>query len=161
MLGPGSPIRKPLIPSGPAASEPDDGNGLTEAKGKRKSPFKKRELDRFRSILRIKRAQLIGDVSQMEAEALLGDAGDSSSLPQHLAEQGSDSYERSLSLDLAAQDRKMIKEIDDAIQRIEDGVYGVCEHTGNPIRKERLEELPWARYSIEAARALERSSMPG
>ncbi|MEM1185054.1 MAG: TraR/DksA C4-type zinc finger protein [Planctomycetota bacterium] len=160
LLGPGSPIRRPLIPSGPSASPPVEGDGLSDNGGAKKSPFKKRELDRFRGILLIKRAELIGDVSQMEAEALLGNAGDLSRLPQHLAEQGSDSYERSLSLDLAAADRRLIKEIDDAIARIDEGTYGICERTGKAIRKERLEELPWARYSIEAARAMERAAPP-
>jgi len=160
LLGPGSPIRRPLIPSGPSVSPPVEGDGLSDNGGAKKSPFKKRELDRFRGILLIKRAELIGDVSQMEAEALLGNAGDLSRLPQHLAEQGSDSYERSLSLDLAAADRRLIKEIDDAIARIDEGTYGICERTGKAIRKERLEELPWARYSIEAARAMERAAPP-
>ena len=160
LLGPGSPIRRPLIPSGPSAPRIDDGNADSKPTKKVKSPFKKRELDRYRTVLLIKRAELIGDVSQMEAEALLGNAGDLSSLPQHLAEQGTDSYERSLSLDLAAADRRLIKEIDDAIARIDSGVFGVCERTGKPIRKERLDELPWARYSIEAARAMERAAPP-
>ena len=65
--------------------------------------------------------------------------------PQHLAEQGSDTYDQSLSLDLAAADRKLIGEIDEALGRIADGTYGVCVMTGKPITKERLEELPWAR----------------
>ncbi len=42
---------------------------------------------------------------------------------------------------------------------IDNGTYGICELTGKPIKAERLEELPWARYSIEAARELERRSM--
>jgi RNA polymerase-binding transcription factor DksA len=73
-----------------------------------------------------------------------------------MAEQGSDAYGQSLSLDLAAADRRLIREIDDALARIAAGTYGVCELTGKPIKVERLEELPWARYSIEAARELER-----
>jgi RNA polymerase-binding transcription factor DksA len=78
-----------------------------------------------------------------------------------MAEQGSENYEQTLSLDLAAADRKLIREIDDALKRIDDGTFGICEHSGKPIKLERLEELPWARYSIEAARELERLSMRG
>lgn len=163
LLGAGGPARKPLIPSGPNAkplvplgSQLDDGDKLRAAV---KSPFSKKDLLRFRAILIRKRAELIGDVSMMESEALKGESGSLSNLPQHIAEQGSEAYEQSLSLDLAAADRKLIKEIDDAIRRIDDGIYGVCELTGKPIKAERLEELPWARYSIEAARELERRSM--
>lgn len=158
LLKPGGPARKPLIPSGPNAPAPG-GNRLTDTTGKpRQSPFNKRELSKFKAILLQKRSELVGDVSTMENEALMGQSGSLSHLPQHMAEQGSEAYDQSLSLDLAAADRKLIKQIDDALARIENGTYGVCELTGKPIKAERLEELPWARYSIEAARELERRS---
>ena len=95
----------------------------------------------------------------METQALRSQSGSLSNMPSHLAEQGSEAYDQSLSLDLAAADRKLIKEIDDALKRIAEGTFGICELTGKPIKLERLEELPWARYSIEAARELERQSM--
>jgi len=160
LLGPGSPVRKPLIPSGPArAAEAARERAATERSDKKiKTPFNKRELDKFRAILLAKRAELFGDMSTMETGALLSESGGLSHTPQHFAEQGSDSYDQSLSLDLAAADRRLIKEIDDALQRIADKTFGVCELTGKPISKTRLEELPWARYSIEAARELERRS---
>jgi RNA polymerase-binding protein DksA len=152
--------RKPLIASGPNAPPPNAMFSGDQKKPK-KSPFDKRDLAKFKAILLRKRAELVGDVSTMETEALMGSSGSLSHLPQHMAEQGSDAYGQSLSLDLAAADRRLIKEIDDALQRIEDGTYGICELTGKPIKAERLEELPWARYSIEAARELERrGTMP-
>lgn len=154
ILGPGAPKRKPLIPSGPAAA--DKSTDADEAKRLKKTPFKKRELQKFRDILLRKRAELIGDVSTMENEALRSESGGTSHLPQHMAEQGSDTYDQAISLDLAAADRQLIREIDDALRRISDGTYGICELTGRPIRPDRLEELPWARYSIDAARELER-----
>lgn len=163
MLGGRGGSSKPLIPSGPAASAgPPLGYHGHTADGPRpehKTPFGKKELAHFRQILLQKRIELVRDVSSMESEALKGESGSLSSLPQHLAEQGSETYDQSLSLDLAAADRKLIKEIDDALQRIENGTYGICELTGKPIKVERLEELPWARYSIEAARDLERRHM--
>lgn len=148
---------KPLIPSGPdiAAAMPrreaDNGAGR-----KKKSPFNKRELDKFKAILIEKIQALLRDVATMENEALLGSSGSLSHLPQHLAEQGSDACDQMLSLDLAATDRKLIKEIADALDRIDNRTYGLCELTGEPVDKERLTELPWARYSIAAAREMER-----
>ncbi len=160
LLGPGAPARKPLIPSGPSrAAEVARERAATERSEKKiKSPFNKRELDKFRGVLLAKRLELFGDMSTMETGALRSESGGLSHTPQHLAEQGSDSYDQSLSLDLAAADRRLIKEIDDALQRIADKTFGICELTGKPISKTRLEELPWARYSIEAARELERRS---
>lgn len=165
LLGAGK-SRKPLIPSGPALK----GSGVplgyqggvqeTEMPEiKAKTPFNKEQLDHYKQILMRKRAELIGDVSAMEHEALRGSSGSLSNLPQHIAEQGTDAFDQSLSLDLAAADRKLIKEIEDALKRIAEGTYGVCELTGKPIKADRLEELPWARYTIDAARMLERQQM--
>lgn len=121
-----------------------------------KTPFKKRELDKFKEILRLKRAQVTGDVTDMETEALIGrGSGSLSKLPQHMADAGSDTYDQTLNLDLAAGQRKLLKEIDDALVRIENKTYGICELLGKPISKERLENTPWARYSIEGARRKE------
>ncbi|MBL8963514.1 MAG: TraR/DksA C4-type zinc finger protein [Phycisphaeraceae bacterium] len=163
MMGGKSGTMKPLIPSGPAATpfQPLGYHGH-DADGPRKeakSPFGKKELAHFRQVLLQKRVELVRDVSSMESEALKRESGSLSSLPQHMAEQGSETYDQSLSLDLAAADRKLIREIDEALTRIENGTYGVCELTGKPIKIERLEELPWAKYSIEAARDLERRQM--
>ena len=121
-----------------------------------KSPLSAEQLSEFRMILLEKRAQLVGDVTSMENEALGGgDGGSLSHLPQHMADQGSDTFEQSLNLDLAASQRNLLKEIDDALGRIVANTYGICELLGKPIKIERLRNTPWARFSIEAARQLE------
>ncbi len=121
-----------------------------------KSPFNAEQLQEFRQILLEKRAQLVGDVTSMESEALGGgDGGSLSHLPQHMADQGSDTFEQSLNLDLAASQRGLLKEIDGALERIANNTYGICELLGKPIKVERLRHTPWARFSIEAARQLE------
>lgn len=149
---------KPLIPSGPKA--PPTGmagqQNIEPAQISAKVKLSRKELDRYKEILLAKRAELVGDISNMEDEALRGNSGSLSSLPQHMAEQGSDTFDQSLSLDLAQVDRNLIKEIDEALTRIDDGTYGVCLRTGQRISPERLGELPWAKYSIEAQREMER-----
>lgn len=163
LLDPKAP-RKPLIPSGPKATSgralgQHGGHEQAAAPLELKTWMTKAQLDHFRQLLNKKRLELVGDVNAMEKEALRAESGSLSNMPSHLAEQGSDASEQSLSLDLAAADRKLIREIDDALVRISKGTYGVCEATGKPIKLERLEELPWARHSIEAARELERQGM--
>src|SRR5262249_20344415 len=158
------PQRRPLIPSGPKAANvrPLGSQNAVETEAPApaaKSPFTPEQLAEFRALLLRKRAQVIGDITTMEKQALQSGSGSLSNMPSHLAEQGSEAYDQSLSLDLAAADRKLVKEIDDAIARIDNGTYGICEITGKPIKLERLQELPWARYSIEAARERERHSM--
>ncbi|MGQ0628959.1 MAG: TraR/DksA family transcriptional regulator, partial [Phycisphaerales bacterium] len=155
LLGPGSKRPTPIIASGPKAPAVSHGSNHAAPVVVRKTHFNKKELDYYRQILLRKRAELAGDITKMEGEALQGSSGSLSHLPQHMADQGSDAYDQSLSLEIAQVDRKLIKEIDDALTRIAALTYGVCEATGKPISKDRLEELPWTRFSIEAARAKE------
>jgi DnaK suppressor protein len=119
------------------------------------TPLPDKQLEEFREILEVKREQLVGDVSSMEKEALGGDGGSLSRLPQHMADQGTDTYDQSLNLDLAASQRGIVKEIDAALDRIVNRTFGVCELLGKPIGIDRLRNAPWTRYSIEAARMLE------
>lgn len=160
LLKPGLKRWKPLIQSGPNAPATDNPYGRKDGSEKPKSPFNRKDLDHFRQILLRKRADLVGDVGSMEGAALKDSTGSLSHTPQHIAEQGSETYDQSLALDIAQVDRNLIKEIDDAIRRIDDGTYGVCELSGRAITRERLEELPWTRFSIEAARERERRSYP-
>ena len=117
------------------------------------------EIQSFRALLLQKRSQIVGDVNEMEDKALkkpmLDASGDLSSMPIHMADLGTDNYEQEFALGLMDGERKLLREIDDALQRIEQGVYGICEQTGKPIPKARLRAQPWARYCVEYARMLE------
>jgi DnaK suppressor protein len=121
-----------------------------------KSPLKRKDLNHFRDLLLVKRAELVGDLNSLETEALRSSGGDLSHMPIHMADIGSDTYEQDFMLGLAENERARLREIDEALQRIEDGTYGVCAMTGNPIPRERLDAKPWAKHTIEAARLLER-----
>jgi RNA polymerase-binding protein DksA len=106
-----------------------------------------------------KRREIVNNVSEMEGEALkqsrLDASGDLSSMPIHMADIGTDNYEQEFALGLMDSERKLLNEIDGALQRIEEKTYGICEGTGKPIRKARLQAQPWARYCVEYARQLE------
>ena len=133
-----------------------DANAASRKPRSSKSPLTKKEIEEYKQLLLLKRSEIVGDVSAMETEALTGGgSGSLSNLPQHMADQGSDAYDQSLSLDLAASQRKLLKEIDAALERIDNGTYGVCEMMGVPIGKARLNAKPWAKYCIEAARQME------
>lgn len=116
-----------------------------------------RELEHFRDLLLDKRRELVGDMSQMEREALRSSGGTNlSTLPLHMADMGTDNYEQEFTLGLVEKDRGLLREINSALAKIQNGTYGICEGTGKPISKARLEAQPWARFSIEHARQLER-----
>ena len=111
-----------------------------------------RDLRHFRDLLLTKRRQLQGDMTSMEKEALQSEGSNLSHLPVHMADMGTDNYEQEFTLTLVDRDRKIVEEIDHALEKIEDKTYGICEGTGQMIGRERLEAQPWARYSIEYAR---------
>lgn len=118
--------------------------------------LKSKDLEFFRDLLLAKRREIIGDVQSMEEEALRSTTGSNlSNLPIHMADMGSDNYEQEFTLGLVEKDRQLLREINIALAKIRDGSYGVCEGTGKPIARARLEVKPWARYSIEHARQLE------
>jgi len=123
---------------------------------KNQAGMNSRELEMYRALLLEKRHELVGDVSSMERESLRASSGSNlSNLPLHMADQGTDNYEQEFTLGIMEKDRKLLKEINHALAKIQDGSYGICEGTGKPISKARLEAQPWAKYSIEYARQLE------
>ncbi|MDG2124649.1 MAG: TraR/DksA C4-type zinc finger protein [Verrucomicrobiales bacterium] len=86
------------------------------------------------------------------------DAGDSSAFGMHQADAGSDAYDRDFALNLLSQEQDALYEIDEALKRIEDGAYGVCEMSGKPIASARLEAMPFARFTVECQAQLEKES---
>ncbi|MBN8644444.1 MAG: TraR/DksA family transcriptional regulator [Planctomycetes bacterium] len=129
------------------------------AKPLTKTPLNKAQLKEFREILLAKRAELVGDVQSMEAEALTGGSGSLSNLPQHMADQGTDTFDQTMTLNIAASKRGVLRDIDAALRRIEDSTYGICDILGKPIEVARLQAEPWTRYCIEGARHKERMSL--
>jgi len=85
------------------------------------------------------------------------DSGDLSSYGQHMADAGTDTFDRDFALSLVSSEQEALTEIDAAIKRIKDGTYGICEVTQKPISKERLLAVPFTRYSAEAQKELEKN----
>lgn len=124
-----------------------------------KSRLKPHEVEEYRRLLLEKRRQLIGDMGLLSEEATgtsrKDSAGDLSLMPNHMADLGSDNWEQEFTLGLLENERNLLREIDEALARIDAGTYGVCIATGKPISKVRLNAKPWARYCIEHARRRE------
>lgn len=118
-------------------------------------------LAEFREILETERRRLLKDVQRNE-KAIRHDDGESEggagrAHSNHMADQGSDEAEYETKLLLSATQMENLREIDEALQRIEDGVYGICEVTGEEINLDRLRAIPTARLSIKAQEQLENS----
>ena len=126
----------------------------------KKTNLSPKELEKFKEMLLDKRREIFRSVHEMEDETLrkshLDATGDLSSMPIHMADLGSDNYEQEFALELMSSERKLLKEIDEALMRIEQGTYGICQGLNKQIPKARLNAQPWARYSVEYAEMLEK-----
>ncbi len=122
------------------------------------------QLEEFKQWLLDKRRELVRDMDNLADEALRRRrseaAGDLSSMPIHMADIGSDNWEQEFTLGLISNERALLREIDDALQRIVDRTYGICLGTHKRICVARLRAKPWAKYCIEYARLHEKGRSP-
>jgi len=121
-----------------------------------KSELTPADIKKFKALLLAKRNEILGNVICMEDETLRKSRSDLSSMPIHMADVGTDNYEMENTLEIVNSERKLIAEIDDALRRIEDGTYGICQGSNEPIPTERLKAIPWTRYCVAYASLLEK-----
>jgi RNA polymerase-binding protein DksA len=114
------------------------------------------EIKKFKALLLAKLTEILGNVTSMETEALRRNRSDLSNMPTHMADLGTDNYEIENILGLMDSERKILMEINDSLNRIEDSTYGICENCGKQIPKQRLDAIPWARYCVACATLLEK-----
>jgi len=112
----------------------------------------KAEWAKFHANLLELRDQLLRQMSGLAKESAQEMAGYS----LHMADSGTDNFDRDFALSLLSSDQDAIYEIEEALKRIEKNTYGVCELTGKPIPKARLEAIPWTRFTVQAQAQLER-----
>ncbi len=131
----------------------------TDINKKTKTKMPADDLEYFRNRLLVLRRELLGDVDNMTGTTLkhnsTNDSGELSAMPVHMADVGTDNYEQEFTLGLIATEREMLKDIDHALGKFKDLTYGICEGTGEPINRPRLEAKPYARYCIDFARKIE------
>jgi DnaK suppressor protein len=139
--------------------------GFNPKKGKPAEPMSDKDIpEKFKRYYRLLidlRTHLTEGIERHSEETLKrsakDDAGDLSAYGQHMADAGTDTFDRDFALSMVASEQEALSEIDAAIKRIHDGTYGICEITQKPIAKERLLAVPFTRYSAEAQKDLERN----
>jgi len=108
------------------------------------------------------RARLRGEMGRMADAALSQGRSETSSLPIHLADLGSDNFEQELTLSLVGSEKVALDKIDFALQRIADGNYGTCEDCGKKIPEPRLEAIPYTTVCVQCAEIQEQQpGQPG
>lgn len=137
--------------SGPATAASILGQGAAHASTNGRPKIKAQWAKYYKHLLEL-RERLLHQMSGLAKES----AEEMSNYSLHMADSGTDNFDRDFALSLLSSDQDAIYEIEEALKRIEKGTYGVCELTGKPIPPMRLEAIPWTRFTVEAQSQLEK-----
>ena len=160
-------LEKPRKPHHVKAASLADILGFNPKKGKARTPMVAEAdvPDKYRRYYRLLlelRHHVLTQLGEHTEETLLksakDDSGDLSGYGQHMADAGTDTFDRDFALSLVSNEQEALSEIEAAIKRVHAGTYGICESTQKPIAKERLLAVPFTRYSAEAKKQVERHS---
>jgi DnaK suppressor protein len=125
----------------------------------------RKELQYFKDRLLKEKKKVLEEMGEIQNESLktsiADQSGENSRYSYHLGDTASLAYGREFSMGLAERQQKYMEQIDEALQRIEDGTYGTCLVTGEAIPIERLEEVPVAKYSVRGKDILEKRKQKG
>jgi DnaK suppressor protein len=120
----------------------------------KKSPYSKRDLQPMRSALLSKRLQLVGAIDKLGNEALRADEPDTDA--EDVADHGTDAFERNMTLGLMENEARTLQQIEEALEQMATGKYGVCTQCGGPIPLVRLIALPFATTCVPCQEKAER-----
>ncbi len=123
----------------------------------KKEPDKldKKTIAKFKKLLLKQREEIVGEVKQMvESSKEMGQDG-----IQDIGDEAANIYNKQVLLSLNENERTRLQEVDEALDRIENGTYGICEECGGPISLKRLEVRPVAKYCVPCLTKLEKGKL--
>jgi DnaK suppressor protein len=126
----------------------------------KKKHYSKADLGKIREGLLKQKAQILEELMNVRGQSNKSTkdaAGDLSSYTFHMADMATDLYDREFSLEMAEGERERLFDLDDAIKRIDEGAYGVCDMCDKPILKQRLKAIPQAQNCIKCQEEVEKS----
>ena len=113
----------------------------------------KEDLSKLKSQLEAERAKIADGITHIERDNLNRSqrdaAGDLSGYAFHMADMATDNFDREFSLDIASTEQAILNRIDEALKKIEEGTYGICENCTKPISFKRLKAVPYAKLCIK------------
>lgn len=115
----------------------------------------KKEIEEYKRQLIAMRAGLVNTLEENSREVKSPE--ESKGYSQHQADEGTDDFNRRMNLQLNAEEMETLRLIDRALEKIEEGTYGICDISGKPINKKRLDAIPYAIMTVEAKEELEKS----
>jgi len=116
----------------------------------------KRDAKKFEKMLLSELNRLSEGIRKIEESALHESVRETTGDLYSYAETGTDNFERETALNIATGESQRLREVADALRRIENGTFGICEGCEAPIPRKRLEVFPAARYCIACKSRLEK-----
>ncbi len=110
-----------------------------------------KRLDRYKQAILTLRARVLGGHYRLAEAALASTSGNLSTMPIHMADMGTETYEQEFTISLMENQEDALQLIDEALERIQDGTYGTCVECGQRIAPARLEAIPYAPLCIDCA----------
>ena len=126
---------------------------------KRPMTFTKEQRKTFRQLLITERAKLAEEIKAIARDASTSPrdaSGDLSAYTVHMADMAADTYDRELSMNIASSEQELVYQIDEALKRLDDGTFGLCQQCSQPISISRLKALPYASLCINCQRTQEK-----
>ena len=115
--------------------------------------LKKNDLLHFRKLLEATRKKIVGDLAHLEHDSLNTSqrdaSGDLSGYSLHMADMATDNFDREFNLGLASSEQQILNQIDEALRKIDEGRFGICDICTKPISQKRLLALPYTRFCIK------------
>ncbi len=118
----------------------------------------KEQLKQFRQLLITERAKLADEIRSLAQDASKSPreaSGDLSAYTVHMADMAADTYEREVSMNIVSSEQELLYQVDDALKRLDDGSFGVCQQCSQPITMSRLKAVPYASLCIACQRTKE------
>jgi DnaK suppressor protein len=125
-----------------------------------KNKFNKKELIFFKKIVLKRKEEILDEIKHISEDTLKKSqkeaAGDISGYTYHMADVATDTYDREFSLSLASNVRETLYELDDALKKIDEGTFGICEGCKSLITKVRLKAVPYTRLCVKCQQKKEK-----
>lgn len=117
-------------------------------------PLKPKEIEQFKKQLIDLKNNLTQSIQGTNNE--VKELDESKGYSQHQADEGTDDFGRTISLELSNREFSVLRQIDRALQKIDEGTYGICDITGVEIPRKRLDAIPYATMTVDAQEKLEK-----
>lgn len=116
-------------------------------------PLTKSDIEKFKRRLHELKNQMVHMVRETSADVK---ATENKGYSQHQADEGTDDFDRTISLELTNKEYDILRQIERALEKIEEGTYGICDISGEEIPIKRLEAVPYATMTVGAQEKFEK-----